>query len=61
MCQSAERGGFIFVGDDVRLKITGGMFANNLSTRRAGVVRSGSAAILVAAVEMTVFCDNTLS
>ena len=38
MCECAERGGFIFVADDVRLNITGGLFSNNLAFRRAGVV-----------------------
>ena len=38
MCRSGNRGGFLGVGDNSSVKITGGLISNNVAEGRAGAV-----------------------
>ena len=38
-CRTCLRGGFLYAGDNTAVKITGGLFADNIATRRGGAVR----------------------
>ena len=38
MCRSGRRGGFLGVGDNSRVKITGGLITNNVAGKKAGAV-----------------------
>lgn len=43
MCRVDERGGFLYVEEFSVVTITGGLFANNMATRRAGAVSDPAA------------------
>ncbi|CAN0514801.1 unnamed protein product, partial [Scytosiphon promiscuus] len=58
-CRTCSRGGFLYAGDNTTVKITGGLFSNNLATRRGGAIYCSGNGVSDISIEGGTFRGNS--
>lgn len=57
-CRTSARGGFLYAEDNTDVKITGGLVADNVSTRRGGAVYCSGNGVSTISIEGGTFRGN---